>query len=229
MVDGAPSRSKSVSTTYADEMALPTFWTTAIAKSLSGDQPCLLSTWIGGRYKEKRPRENAADLATWKVNHTTQLTEAVDRLKAEGWKCSVERFFKVTGQHAIISGKADCIAQQTDKRPLIMDVKSGEPRDSDVIQVAIEMVMIPLAWESPSMIFDGGVLYKGHQVQVTPAHAADLRPKIVALLKKLGTIPRPEASPSLSACRFCDVPESLCPDRVTVESEPQQVSEVSLF
>ena len=210
-------------------MALPTLWTTAIAKSLSGDQPCLLSTWISGRNKEKRPRENAADLAIWRTNHTAQLNEAVDRLKAEGWKCSVERFFKVTGQHAIISGRADCIAQQTDKRPLILDVKSGKPRDSDVPQVAIEMVMIPLAWESPSMIFDGKVLYRDHQVQVTPTHATELRPKIVALLKKLGTMPRPEASPSQSACRFCDVPDAECPDRWKAESEPQQVSATGLF
>lgn len=203
-------------------MALPAFWCTAIAKSLSGDQPCLLSTWISGRSKAKRPRENAADLATWKVNHTSQLTATVDQLKAEGWKCSVESFFKVTGQHAIISGKADCIAQQADKRPLIVDVKSGEPRGGDVIQVAIEMVMIPLAWESPSMIFDGEVLYRGHQVQVTPKHAAELRPKIVGLLKQLGTMPRPAASPSLGACRFCDAPDAECPERFRAESDPQQ-------
>lgn len=210
-------------------MALPAFWCTAIAKSLSGDQPCLLSTWISGRNKEKRPRENAADLAVWKTNHTAQLNEAVDQLKAEGWKCSVERFFKVAGQHAVISGKADCIAQQTDKRPLIVDVKSGEPRDSDVVQVAIEMVMIPLAWESPLMIFDGKVMYKTHDVPVTPTHAAEMRPKIVGLLKKLGTMSRPEASPSFGSCRFCDVPDAECHDRWQAESEPQQAAATGLF
>ena len=202
-------------------MALPTFWTTAIAKSLSGDQPCQLSTWIGGRNKEQRPRTDTASLAIWKTNHTAQLTDTVNRLKAEGWKCSVESFFRVTGQHAVISGKADCIAQQTDKRPLIVDMKSGEPRDSDVVQVAIEMVMIPLAWGSPSMSFDGKVIYKAHEVPVTPAQAAELRPKIVGLLKKLGTMPRPEASPSLSACRFCEATDEACPDRFWPESNPQ--------
>lgn len=209
-------------------MALPTFWTTAIAKALSGDQPCLLSTWIGGRNKEKRPRKDATSLAMWKTNHTAQLTEVVDRLRAEGWKCSVESFFRVTGQYAIISGKADCIAQQTDKRPLIVDVKSGHPRESDIIQVATEMAMIPLAWESPSMIFDGRVIYKAHEVPVTPAEAAEMKPKIVALLKQLGTMPRPAASPSLGACRWCDVPDAECAERMTVESEAPQAA-TSLF
>ena len=194
-------------------MALPTFWTTAIAKALSGDQPCLLSTWIGGRNKEKRPREDATSLAMWRTNHTAQLTEVVDRLRAEGWKCSVESFFRVTGQYAILSGKADCIAQQIDKRPLIVDVKSGMPRESDIVQVAIEMVMIPLAWESPSMIFDGKVIYTAHDVLVTPQDAAEMRPKIIALLKQLGTMPRPTASPGEQTCRFCDIPDSECPDR----------------
>ena len=202
---------------------IPAFWTTAIAKSLSGDQPCLLSTWIGGRVKEKRPREDTGSLAIWKTNHTALLGKTVSRFTAEGWKCSVESFFRVTGQAAVISGKADCIAQQADKRPLIVDVKSGEPRESDVIQVAIEMVMVPLAWDSPSMIFDGKVIYKAHEVQVTQTHKADLKPKIIALLKQLGTMPRPEARPSFSNCRFCDVPDSECQYRFKAESEPQSV------
>ena len=207
-------------------MALPAFWCTAIAKSLSGDQPCLLSTWIGGRNKEKRPREDATSLAVWKTNHTVQLAETVSRIMADGWTCAVESFFRVTGQTAILSGKADCIAQRADSRPLIVDVKSGQPRDSDVIQVAIEMVMIPLAWESHSMIFNGQVVYQTYDVQVTPAQATELKPKIVTLLKQLGTMPRPEASPSEVACRFCDVPDSECPDRFKVETAPQQATDL---
>ena len=210
-------------------MALPTFWCTAIAKSLAGDQPCLLSTWISGRNKAKRPREDTASLALWKVNHTAQLTEAVNKLKADGWKCAVESFFRVEGQSAVLSGKADCIAQQTDRRPLIVDVKSGQTRESDAIQVAIEMVMIPLAWSAPTMIFDGAVIYKGHQVDVTPEHAERLRPKITGLLKKLGTIPRPEASPSRDACRWCEVPDLECAERFKGESEPQQVATAKEF
>src|SRR3990167_6951693 len=90
---------------------LPAFWTTHLAKALSGDQPCLLAPWLLGHYKlEKRVREDGASLALWKTNHTSQLQECVTSMTAAGWGCSVERFFKVTGQTAIVSGKADIVA-----------------------------------------------------------------------------------------------------------------------
>lgn len=191
---------------------LPSFWVTKIAKALSGDQPCQLSTWLSGRPYEKRPDENAANLATWKTNHTVQLNDAVARYKDQGWKCDVERFFKVTGSTAIISGKVDLVAQQPEKRPLIIDVKSGQPRDTDIIQVAIEMILIPLAW-NVTMTFDGLVIYSTHEVPVTPTHAADLKPKLFSLLKHLGLARRPDAAPSESACKFCPVGASDCSER----------------
>lgn len=194
--------------------AFPSFWTTSIAKSLSGDQSCLLSTWMGGRFKfGRRNREDAASLALWKANHTEQLQAEVERMRSEGWKVSVEQFFKHTGSTAEISGKADAIANKDQHRPVIVDVKSGQPRESDIIQVAIEVVIIPYAWKR-EMTFDGTVIYQDHSVPVPYALAEQFKPKIFALLKKLGTSPRPEASPSESACRFCDVPKEECPDRI---------------
>lgn len=211
---------------------LPEFWTTTIAKALSGDQPCLLAAWLSGHYRlDKRQRENGAELAIWKTNHTAQLQAHVEKMKAEGWKCSVERFFKVTGQAAIISGKADLVVQQTDKRPRIIDIKSGTPRESDVLQVMIEMVMIPHAWNSPGMIFDGEVVYDTHTVAITPAQADQVKPRIFAMLKHLGLSRPPDAAPSSSACRFCDVSSADCPDREDADdSERQPVPvEMELF
>lgn len=200
---------------------IPKFWITAIAKSLSGDQPCLLSTWIHGHLpdREKRPSGDPASLATWKVNHTAQLQALVEKLKGDGWKCSVERFFRVEGHTSIISGKADCIAQQADKRPVIWDAKSGTPRESDIVQVALEMILVPMSWNAPTMIFDGHVAYKDHDVVITPKQAEQIRPKAFALLKHLGMVRRPDASPSLGSCRFCDVSAADCPDRVEQGSE----------
>ena len=192
---------------------LPSFWTTRIAKILVGEQPCHLEAWLGGHYNlGKRVRDDNGSLVKWKANHTEMLTDAVQAFRETGWKCDVERFFKVTGQTAILSGKADMIATKTDLRPLIVDVKSGEPRDSDPAQVLIEMVMIPLAWNKHIM-FDGLVLYANHRVALTQKDADAMRPKIFNLLKRLALASRPTASPSEGACRFCEVSESDCPDR----------------
>ena len=196
---------------------LPAFWCTTLAKALSGDQPCELSTWLNGRFKmEKRPGREGS-LANWKAQHSAMLQATVERFRADGWKCDVERFFDVPGHTAKMSGKVDLIAQKLTCRPLIVDVKSGQPRDSDILQVLIEMIAIPMAWQA-GMTFEGLVIYPAHEVSIPPSSAAELKPKLFALLKKLGTMPRPVASPSDSACRFCDVPDDECAERFHIET-----------
>jgi hypothetical protein len=169
--------------------------------------------------KIKRPREQRGALAVWKAKHTELLHGIVTRLKGEGWSVDVERYWRVTGTTAIIAGKADCICQAKARRPLIVDAKGGEPRDSDVAQVLIEMVMVPLAWDRPTMVFDGLVLYEDHPpVAVTPAQADVFRPRVMATLRQLGSPERPDARPGRDSCRFCDVPDSECSVRYTEES-----------
>jgi hypothetical protein len=201
---------------------LPVFWTTRIAAALAGDQPCERATWMGGHYKlpkEQRDSESEVKLALWKTNHTEQLSALTQKLKAEGWACDVERFFRVSGQFAAISGKAEVIAQQKDRRPVIVDVKSGEEEASHILQVLIEMIFIPHAWNAPTMQFDGQVVYPDRTVNIKPADAVQVRPKVFALLKRMGTIPKPDPSPSESACRFCDVPLAECPERFNASAE----------
>lgn len=187
---------------------LPSFWSTHIAKVLVGDQPCLLQPWLMGRFDF--PKETNPSMANWKANHTQQLQAVVERYKADGWKCDVERFFRVKGQTAILSGKVDIIARKDGERPLIIDAKSGQARDSDVAQVLLEMICIPLAWEAPEMTFSGLVVYQGAEVKVQASEATVMRPKLFGLLKQLGTMPRPEPTPGRDACRFCEVPDSEC-------------------
>jgi len=189
---------------------LPSFWSTHIAKVLVGDQPCLLQPWLQSRFE--MPKETNPSMANWKANHTQQLQQVVERYKADGWKCDVERFFRVKGSTAVLSGKADLIARKDGERPLIIDVKSGAARDSDVAQVLVEMICLPLAWEVP-MTFSGLVIYQGATVSVSNAEAVTMRPKLFALLKQLGTMERPSPSPSRDACRYCEVPDAECGQR----------------
>ncbi len=202
---------------------LPTFWSTHIAKVLVGDQPCLLAPWLSGHFTLEKRRRDQTSLVKWKADHTALLEKTTAQFRADGWKCSVESFFKVVGQTAILSGKADLILQAPDRRPRIADTKSGTPRESDLAQVMIEMVAIPLAWNSPSMIFEGEVVYPDHTVRITPAQAEEMKPRIFAVLRQLGKTDRPVASPSESTCRFCDVPDELCGDRWTDANAPAPI------
>ena len=199
---------------------LPSFWVTDLAKILVGDQPCRLQAWLKGHLNLiKRPREDSASLAKWKTEHTTLLQWEISNLKVAGWTVRVEQFFRVTGQAAIVSGKTDIIAQQDGQRPVIEDCKSGAPSETHIAQLELYLTLIPMAWQSPSMIFNGEVVYPTHRVAVTPADALELKPKLFALVKQLATDVRPPASPSESACRFCEVGDDDCPDRFVARTD----------
>jgi hypothetical protein len=192
---------------------LPKFWSTGVAKALVGDQPCLLSPWLQGHYDIAKRERDQSNLTVWKTEHTQQLQAYAEKLKVAGWKVDMERFFKLQGQTAELSGKADLIAQQAEKRPLIIDIKSGKPRDSDSAQVMLEMIIIPVVWKAPSMIFEGRVVYPTHEVTIHPDQAQQFRPMLMAMMKRLGATERPDAQPSRDACRYCDISAADCPQR----------------
>lgn len=197
---------------------LPEFWSTGLAKALVGEQACELEAWAKGHYRIKRQGGESASLAQWKIDHTAQLQAATERLRADGWKCQVEQWFRLQGQFAVITGKTDLITQKEGCRPVIRDTKGGEPRDSDVAQVLIYMVVLPLVWKSPKMQFAGEVIYPDHSVSITPPEAEAVKKKLFDLVRRLSMNAPPPANPSESACRFCDVPESLCNQRWMSES-----------
>lgn len=195
---------------------LPVFWATQIAKVLVGEQPCLLSPWAKAwKSYEPQPRHDQAALTLWKAKHTGLLAATRSRLTGEGWRLDVERFWQVTGHAAIVKGKADLVCQQKGKRPLVVDAKGGAPRDSDLAQVLIYMVMLPIAWNKPHIVFDGRVVYETHEVPLTPAQADELRPRLMEMLRRLGKPEPPEATPGRDACRWCEVPDSICAVRYT--------------
>lgn len=187
---------------------LPSFWVTHLAKVLIGENPCLLQPWIASRFNW--PKTVSAGMSAWKEAHTTALRALAEQYRKQGYKVDLERFYRVTGQTAVLSGKADLIATKANERPLVIDVKTGVARDSDVAQVIISMLMLPLAW-NVSMTFSGLIVYPDREgVDVTARQAAELKPKVFALLRELGTMPKPVPSPGKDACRYCDVPDSEC-------------------
>lgn len=205
-------------------MSLPNFWTSHIAQVLAGDQPCLMRAWLGGRFKFD-DRGDPGSLARWKADHSLLLQGVVGARRFQGWKCDVERFFRVTGERAVVSGKADLILQQTDKRPRIVDCKSGKAKDSDVSQVLAEMVLIPLAWKAPTMQFEGEVVYgNGNTIVLEPREAEAFKPKLFAMVNQLATMERPQPSPSRDACLFCNVPDSECDQRWKEADDVQAVT-----
>lgn len=203
---------------------LPYFYATVIAKALVGDKPCLLEPWLKSRF-EIQKRERGAHFAKWKVDHTAMMETEIAILKAAGWRLRVEQYFRLTGKQAVLGGKPDIIAQQINKRPMVIDCKSGVPRDSDVTQVQIYMIAIPLVWGAPEIIFNGEVAYIDHRVPVPAGSLDAIRPRVFAMLRQLAAETRPDAVPSEGACRFCDITKTDCPERWDEGSQAVLTSE----
>lgn len=194
---------------------LPEFWVTGLAKILVGEQPCRLEAWMKGHYRVDKVERDRAGLTQYKIDHTERLRDEAERYKADGWKVDQERYIRVTGQTAILIGKADLVARKAGSRPRIVDCKRTA-RDSDVAQVAIYMAVLPLSWHAPGMIFDGEVAYaNGERTKVTPPEAEAIKPKLFALLRELGTDERPEPVPGATNCRWCDLSTADCAARFT--------------
>lgn len=202
---------------------LPEFWVTGLAKLLVGENPCHFEAWIKGHFRiDKLPRDESK-ITEWKMAHTEQLSAAIQRCKDDGWKCQVERYFRVQGETGIMAGKADLVTQRADAHPIVRDIKSGKPRDSDAAQVMIYIVALPIAWSVPTMRFEGEVIYPTHTLPVRYEDAQALKPRLFSLLRLLGSKERTDASPSESGCKWCDVSKADCPDRLESAAETVDV------
>lgn len=192
-------------------LGLPDFWVTGLAKILVGDQPCRFQAWINGHFKiQKRPQDTAR-LAQYKLDHTAQLTQAVERFTADGWTCRVEQWMKLVGRTATITGKADVIRLKHGD-VVVSDIKSGARRDADLVQVQIYQIMLPLIWRRPTLAVTAEVIYPDGGV-ITPIGIETIKPRLFALVRELASDTPPDPSPSESNCRFCDVSETDCPQR----------------
>ncbi len=212
---------------------LPEFWVTSVAKALSGDQPCLLSVWLPGRTYIKRTPRDPAQQALWNTQHSEQLMATQDRLSATGASTIMkEHYFKMAGRTAKLAGKIDLIGLFVSDDPSertiwrVVDCKGATPSDAHVVQVMIYMAVLPrILPESKHATIDGRVVYPTHTVEISQDQAAVFAPQLWALMNRLGDSEKPAASPSRDACRFCDIPESLCTERYV---EPPEI-ETDLF
>jgi hypothetical protein len=212
---------------------LPEFWVTNVAKALAGDQPCLLSVWLPGRTYIKRQPRDPAQQALWNAQHSEQLLSTQDWLASQGARTIMkEHYFKMAGRVSKLAGKIDLIgvfaSDDASNRDLwrVVDCKGATPNDTHVVQVMMYMAVLPhILPKAKLAVIDGRVVYPTHTVEITHDQALAFAPKLWAMMARLGDGDKPSASPSRDACRFCDIPESLCTER---HVEPPDI-ETDLF
>lgn len=205
----------------------PHVWASGLSKLLVGEQSCEWAAWFKANHERYEKAPSSFDATGWRLAHTAlldrkyrQLIEAKHSVSIEG-----QNWFALQGKCAVLKGKPDLIG--INGKGTVYDVKTGQPKPSDHVQVMIYMWAVPLAFPKYAGVkFDGLVVYPDHEVPI-PAESVDAAfiARTADLIKRLSVDAPPRRAPSAGECTFCDLTLKDCPDRVEAESEELVITE----
>ena len=113
-----------------------------LSRLLSGDDSCEWLAWFHAHhYSDSWTRADTSfDSVRWKMEHSNLLWESRERLEDDGYTVWVEKEnkFWVDGACATVSGQPDLVAERHGDIT-VMDVKTGTPCQSDIVQVMLYM------------------------------------------------------------------------------------------
>jgi hypothetical protein len=194
---------------------LPYVWTTWLSKLLAGDNSCEWATWYKVNHGKVATRNNA-DFDAWRIKHTALLQRTRKELEAQECRVLTEdqNWFRLTGASAVLGGKPDLIS--IGEACTICDVKAGQKRSSDRLQVMIYMYAVPRAMSQyRGGQFDGLVVYEDSW-EVIPADAIDATfiASLGSLIKRVSSETPARRVPSVRECKFCDMTKEICDARI---------------
>lgn len=201
------------------ERTKPYFWATWLAPLLTGEDNCEYKVWMKGHYQEipKHERDDDFDMAKWKEDHTAYLTELRDEYSRSSKSILVEGQTKweLVGKTALVGGQMDLVAI---KPNVVVDAKTGKPKESHVAQMKIYLLAITLNVLRASVAgkFTGVLRYKtGKRIDV-PRIEPEFKQRFFDLVIRLAG-EEMSPTPSANECKFCD--NGLCEARA-VPVEP---------
>ena len=193
-------------------------WITWLAKVMAGEQACEWASWFKAHFENYTKAPSDFDTAKWKIEHTRKLRE----LRLECQKLGARVFLEgenqiryTTPSGVTVVGKPDLISVK-DRMATIYDVKTGQPKSSDQVQVMLYMHLLPKAVAAyRGMQPAGCVVYRDSRVDI-PAAATDetFAQNLDYFLGILASEEPAMKVPSHNECRFCDIAKSECPERV---------------
>jgi hypothetical protein len=202
------------------ERSNPFIWVSWISKLMAGEKQCEWASWFRSHYIwEKLP--SGLDLAKWTAGHTQLLHARRATLEAEGFTVYAEdqNSFKLMGKTGIeVSGKPDIVAIRGHEA-YVEDCKTGTPRHSDHFQVLVYMLSLPHV-EGPckGRNLDGRIIYGNTVVDVPSSKIdADLKELFRKTVLTIGGPEPARKAPSWGECRYCDISNADCPERVDIQ------------
>ena len=210
---------------------LPYIWVTWLTKLLTGEASCEWAGWFQAQHDRKTWTQVPGDFdsTTWQIEHTAARNKHQETLEDRGFDVSTEsqNSFHLKGRTATVGGKPDLIAVKGNCG-LIVDIKTGQPRASDHVQVMLYMYAVPKAFPDryKDVAFEGRVVYGEREVPV-PSSAVDSKfiERFAELIRKLASNKPARRVPSHGECGFCRIPVSECPERVDNDTPAAEVED----
>ena len=158
--------------------------------------------------------------ADWLVKHMALLTEQKAKWEGHGHDVHVEgqNAFRLRGKSATLAGRPDLIVDRFDDT-LIIDVKTGREQPWHVAQVMIYMYALPRTLpQYRNVRLAGEIAYPTHTVEVPEVgRQGEFARNFASLIRRLASDTPPEKTPSARECRFCDISDADCPERMDPE------------
>lgn len=201
-------------------------WVTWLSKMMAGEANCQWSAWFKAHHADYDRVPGDFQLAAWTAQHTQMLDEfSKEREKLgeivyrEGQnKINVPRKTNVT-----IAGTPDLVSlQPASGHYTVYDMKTGNPRQSDIIQVALYIMLLPhTKGIYRGKEFDGCVVYRSGRSDV-PQRIIDeaFKKNVTHFLDILESASPPPRLPTHAGCAWCDLGTADCPDKVAAEAPP---------
>lgn len=197
----------------------PYVWITWLTKLMAGENQCYWASWFKSHNQyDKLPSD--FDLVKWTADHNRLLNSRAAALAAKGYTVTIENqnSFKLTNTNGVtVAGKADIVYRDYDKDEIwVEDIKTGKQRNSDQIQVALYMFLLPYCLDfCKGKTLQGRVIYKDREIIIPSVKVDESFKKLFAEAVAAVAQSKPgKKVPSLMECRWCDIPKTICTERM---------------
>jgi hypothetical protein len=210
----------------------PSVWVTWLAKLMTDEVQCPWSVWFRTHYKYDRLNRDF-DSAKWNASHRALLDDRLSQLQAEAWAVSVEgeNWFEIVGRHYAvkIAGKPDVLAIR-DQQVWVEDCKTGRKKNSDLYQVLLYMLLLPLSHpQCRGLKLQGRLVYPDGAIDISSDQVSeDFKAQFRVAIATLSNPTPARKIPSYQECRYCDISAQYCSERVDVKPD-QDLEKHDLF
>lgn len=209
-------------------------WVTWLSRLMAGDVQCQWAPWFRSHFMAYNKAPSDFQQATWVVEHNKHLDELCKECSTQSLTYFKEsqNSFTVRRGTMTIGGKPDLIVLERDSSYTVYDVKTGQPRASDVIQVMLYLAFLPYSTSGRyrDKIINGCVVYKEGDRTSIPFRSLDdnFRAQITHFLNVLEAPGEPLKVPSYIECQYCDITSEACCEKIKTETGTGEYSDLPL-